>query len=310
MTRVETLINNLPQVFAGQGSTPSPTAPPAPPRSNLRGLGPARTLVLIDGRRLMPGDPTAARSADLNFIPAALVERVDVLTGGASAIYGADAVAGVVNFIMMKNFEGVRIDAQYSATSTPTTTRHRPDRPRAAPRPPCPAVRAPRQRLRRRRLGSHLTSSASTRRTARATSPPTPPIARTTRSWRTSATFSACTLTSRRADDIRAASARRRHRPIPARDRQLRSSNPTTCNTFRACATAHRRVQLRARPTTSLRPDERYTWAPSPTTRSRPGPTAYMDTMFMDDHTTPRSRRGLFRHRSPAPSPSTAPTRC
>ncbi|WP_394764119.1 TonB-dependent receptor domain-containing protein, partial [Phenylobacterium sp.] len=75
---------------------------------NLRGLGSSRTLVLIDGRRAQP------TPADLNFIPAALVERVDILTGGASATYGADAVSGVVNFIMLKNFEGVRIDAQYS----------------------------------------------------------------------------------------------------------------------------------------------------------------------------------------------------
>jgi outer membrane receptor protein involved in Fe transport len=73
--------------------------------------------VLIDGRRLMGGNPTSsivAVAADLNFIPTSLVERVDVLTGGASAVYGADAVAGVVNFVMNKNFEGVRLDAQYS----------------------------------------------------------------------------------------------------------------------------------------------------------------------------------------------------
>jgi outer membrane receptor protein involved in Fe transport len=69
--------------------------------------------VLIDGRRMTPGD-VVIPSPDLNFVPSALVERVDVLTGGASATYGADAVAGVVNFIMLKNFEGVRIDAQAS----------------------------------------------------------------------------------------------------------------------------------------------------------------------------------------------------
>ncbi len=64
----------------------------------------------------MPGDPTqnAAASPDLNQIPGALIERVEVLTGGASAVYGADAVAGVVNFIMNDHFEGVRLDAQYS----------------------------------------------------------------------------------------------------------------------------------------------------------------------------------------------------
>ncbi|HEY7642854.1 MAG TPA: TonB-dependent receptor [Steroidobacteraceae bacterium] len=115
VTRVEDLINNLPQAFAdfggnlSNGSTGAATV-------NLRGLGSQRTLVLVNNRRLMPGDPTqnGAASPDLNQIPAALVERVEVLTGGASAVYGADAVAGVVNFIMDDNFEGVRVDAQYS----------------------------------------------------------------------------------------------------------------------------------------------------------------------------------------------------
>jgi len=116
VTRIEDITNSLPQVFAGQGSSITNGATGAA-TVDLRGLGPNRTLVLIDSRRVMPGDPTARISgsaADLNFIPAALVERVDVLTGGASATYGADAVAGVVNFIMLHNFEGVRIDAQYS----------------------------------------------------------------------------------------------------------------------------------------------------------------------------------------------------
>ena len=115
VTRVEDMINTLPQAFAAQGSAIS-NASTGTATVNLRGLGPTRTLVLIDGRRLMPGTPNttgAALSADLNFIPGALVQRVDVLTGGASAVYGADAVAGVVNFIMQKNFEGVRIDANY-----------------------------------------------------------------------------------------------------------------------------------------------------------------------------------------------------
>ncbi|HEX2815957.1 MAG TPA: TonB-dependent receptor [Phenylobacterium sp.] len=115
ITRMEDITNSLPQVFAGQGSSITNGSTGAA-TVDLRGLGPNRTLVLIDNRRLNPGDPTARTSvsADLNFVPAALVERVDVLTGGASATYGADAVAGVVNFIMLKNFEGVRIDAQYS----------------------------------------------------------------------------------------------------------------------------------------------------------------------------------------------------
>ena len=111
-TRIEDVINTLPQAFASQGSTISNGAT-GTATVNLRGLGSSRTLVLIDGRRLVPGDPGTS-AADLNFIPSTLVDRVDVLTGGASAVYGADAVAGVVNFVMMKNFEGVKIDAQYN----------------------------------------------------------------------------------------------------------------------------------------------------------------------------------------------------
>ncbi|HEV2531126.1 TonB-dependent receptor domain-containing protein [Phenylobacterium sp.] len=111
-TNVESLLNNLPQVSAGQTSTVS-NGSTGIATVNLRGLGSRRTLVLIDGRRLMPGDPVTP-VADLNAIPAALVDRVDVLTGGASAVYGSDAVAGVVNFVMNRNFEGFRIDAQYS----------------------------------------------------------------------------------------------------------------------------------------------------------------------------------------------------
>jgi iron complex outermembrane recepter protein len=115
ITRVEDLINNLPQAFADFGGNLSNGATGAA-TVNLRNLGSERTLVLVNSRRLMPGDPTqnGRASPDLNQIPAALIERVEVLTGGASAVYGADAVAGVVNFIMNDNFEGVRLDAQYS----------------------------------------------------------------------------------------------------------------------------------------------------------------------------------------------------
>ncbi len=115
VTRVEDMINSLPQAFAAQGAALS-NGSTGTATVNLRGLGATRTLVLVDGRRLMPGTPNTsgpALAADLNFIPSALVKRVDILTGGASAVYGADAVAGVVNFIMMKDFEGVRFDGQY-----------------------------------------------------------------------------------------------------------------------------------------------------------------------------------------------------
>src|SRR5262245_24683930 len=115
VTRVEDLINNLPQAFADFGGNISNGATGAA-TVNLRNLGSQRTLVLVNSRRLMPGDPTAggAASPDLNQIPSALIERVEVLTGGASAVYGADAVGGVVNFIMNDHFEGVRVDSQYS----------------------------------------------------------------------------------------------------------------------------------------------------------------------------------------------------
>ena len=80
---------------------------------SLRGLGPNRNLVLLDGYRAMPVNATMA--VDLNSIPAAAIERVEVITGGASSVYGADAVAGVVNFILKKDFEGVDLDIQYGA---------------------------------------------------------------------------------------------------------------------------------------------------------------------------------------------------
>ena len=111
-TRAEDLINSLPQTFAGQGGNIANGAT-GTATLDLRGLGPQRTLVLVNGRRLTPGDPFVP-TADINMIPAAIIDRVDVLTGGASSVYGADAVAGVVNFIMDTDFEGIRLDGQYS----------------------------------------------------------------------------------------------------------------------------------------------------------------------------------------------------
>jgi iron complex outermembrane recepter protein len=112
ITRVEDLLNRLPQVYGGQSSTQS-NASDGTASVDLRGLGSNRTLVLINGRRMMPGDPLSS-AADLNAIPESIVRNVEVYTGGASSTYGADAVAGVVNFIMDRNFKGVRIDTQYS----------------------------------------------------------------------------------------------------------------------------------------------------------------------------------------------------
>ena len=113
LMRVEDVLNSLPQVIAEQGSGQAISSDGTASVS-LRGLGSFRTLVLINGRRMQPGAGlTNASSPDINQIPAAMIERIDVLTGGASATYGADAVAGVVNFIMNTHFQGVRVDFDY-----------------------------------------------------------------------------------------------------------------------------------------------------------------------------------------------------
>ncbi|HEY8433469.1 MAG TPA: TonB-dependent receptor, partial [Sphingomicrobium sp.] len=111
-TRTEDLVNSLPQVFAAQGSNVSNGAS-GTATVDLRGLGSKRNLVLVNGKRLQAGD-TGNPVADIDFIPNQLIKRVDVLTGGASAVYGADAVAGVINFIMDTTFTGFRIDGEAS----------------------------------------------------------------------------------------------------------------------------------------------------------------------------------------------------
>jgi outer membrane receptor protein involved in Fe transport len=83
---------------------------------DLRGLGTSRTLVLVNGRRHVTAQPGTPTSIDVNTIPVDLLERVDVVTGGNSAVYGSDAVAGVVNFILRRDFEGLRVRAQGGAT--------------------------------------------------------------------------------------------------------------------------------------------------------------------------------------------------
>jgi iron complex outermembrane receptor protein len=113
-TRIEDVLNQLPSAAATQSSGLSNSAT-GTAEIDLRYLGAKRALSLVNGRRLTPGDPNGtSQAADLNLIPAALIKRVEVLTGGASSVYGADAVAGVVNFIIDTNFTGVRFDGQYS----------------------------------------------------------------------------------------------------------------------------------------------------------------------------------------------------
>ncbi|MGB0513662.1 MAG: TonB-dependent receptor plug domain-containing protein, partial [Wenzhouxiangellaceae bacterium] len=108
--RVEDLTNQLPQVFAAQASQVSNGAT-GTAQLDLRGLGATRTLVLIDGRRLPFGDSSSS-APNLDLVPPQLIERLDIVTGGASAVYGSDAVAGVANFILRRDFEGLEIDVQ------------------------------------------------------------------------------------------------------------------------------------------------------------------------------------------------------
>jgi iron complex outermembrane recepter protein len=82
---------------------------------DLRNLGPDRTLVLVNGRRFI-GSSAGSTAVDVNLIPVEWVERVEIITGGASAVYGADAVTGVVNFILKKNYQGATLHAQYGAS--------------------------------------------------------------------------------------------------------------------------------------------------------------------------------------------------
>ncbi|MDP9091328.1 MAG: TonB-dependent receptor [Pseudomonadota bacterium] len=121
-TDLADLLTQLPQNFnnalgqdLGNGTSGLTTAGGVS-TADLRGLGPNRTLVLVDGRRLGQGSPYTfiqSPAPDLDQIPAGLVDRIEVVTGGASAAYGSDAIAGVVNFIMKRNFEGIRVDGQY-----------------------------------------------------------------------------------------------------------------------------------------------------------------------------------------------------
>ncbi|HEX7000009.1 MAG TPA: TonB-dependent receptor [Gammaproteobacteria bacterium] len=120
---LESGLNQMPQFTAAgtqaQGSTagtpfPQASAAPGAATANLRGLGVNRNLVLIDGRRVQPVNGLLV--VDLNTIPSAAIERVEVITGGAAAVYGADAIAGVTNFILKRDFEGVELNVQSGIT--------------------------------------------------------------------------------------------------------------------------------------------------------------------------------------------------
>jgi outer membrane receptor protein involved in Fe transport len=119
---LDSALGQMPQFSAAQGQTETGDAQGATgfqggqSYSDLRGLGPERTLVLLDGQRLVPTNPNGA--IDLNVIPMAMIEGVDVITGGASAVYGSDAMAGVVNFRLRQHFSGIQLSYQHGATTS------------------------------------------------------------------------------------------------------------------------------------------------------------------------------------------------
>jgi outer membrane receptor protein involved in Fe transport len=118
---VESYLNQLPNF--NPAASPTTTEDDIQPTAvnsvgiatiSLRGFGPNRSLVLLDGKRPVPAN--ALMVTDVNSIPSAMLERVEIISGGASAVYGADAIGGVTNFILKKKFKGVEFDAQYGIT--------------------------------------------------------------------------------------------------------------------------------------------------------------------------------------------------
>ncbi len=123
---VDEMLNEQPQFVSATNGGATANQVPAGSAAgaayvNLRGFGPTRSLTLVNGRRFAIFGPEQA--TDLNTIPTALIERTEVVTGGSSAVYGSDAITGVINFIIKDDFEGFEAGAQYgtdSSTSTPT----------------------------------------------------------------------------------------------------------------------------------------------------------------------------------------------
>ena len=108
----EQLLNSYPQLVPGlTGFSNNGSGVLGAATLNSRNLGAVRTLVLVDGRRFTPYQQDG--TVDINSIPSALIERVEVLTGGASAVYGSDAVTGVINFKMKKDFQGLDVSGSY-----------------------------------------------------------------------------------------------------------------------------------------------------------------------------------------------------
>ncbi|ODU27248.1 TonB-dependent receptor [Sphingopyxis sp. SCN 67-31] len=113
-TTLEQSLNTLPQVTTSASSSSNFNSRAGQANVNLRGLGQQRTLVLVNGRRMQPSGNDG--SVDLNLIPAALIDNIEIITGGASSTYGSDAVSGVVNIKLKKRFAGVQLDGTVAST--------------------------------------------------------------------------------------------------------------------------------------------------------------------------------------------------
>ena len=111
---VDTILNQMPQFVPSVSSTSNNPSNGGQANIDLRGLGTARTMILMDGHRVVPSNSDG--TVDVNIIPAALIQNIEVISGGASATYGSDALAGVVNFKLNNNFTGLQLDAQYGVT--------------------------------------------------------------------------------------------------------------------------------------------------------------------------------------------------
>lgn len=111
---IDALLNDMPQFVPSINFTSNNPSNGGQANLNLRGLGTPRTLVLMNGRRVIPSNSSGV--VDVNIIPTALIQNIEVISGGASAAYGSDALAGVANFILNDSFEGLQFDAQYGVT--------------------------------------------------------------------------------------------------------------------------------------------------------------------------------------------------
>jgi outer membrane receptor protein involved in Fe transport len=114
VTTIDTLLNTMPQFVPGINMTSNNPSNGGQSNLQLRGLGANRTLVLMNGRRIVPS--TSVGSVDVNILPSQLIASVETITGGASATYGSDAMAGVINFLLRDDFEGLEITAQAGVT--------------------------------------------------------------------------------------------------------------------------------------------------------------------------------------------------